>query len=198
MSEEAKKRLREFEDKNGIWRPEDEPEVEAAPDEPEAAAAPESAPTPFELWYRMLDEDTKSLGPEKLAGIYAASVKVTEEERRKALEKRAQERALHHARATAGLLPKEAIDKAQWLDRMNEKVTFTPELGSFRDGTPADEGLRIDGRLLRSGFPIEITRAQLASYMDICFRNQIQHLEHAGLSRVASLRQRAGYLNGVA
>lgn len=161
----------------------------------EEAIAEPVAPTAFELFFSSLDQETRDkLDERELRGIFEASEKKAAELRREQLRKAAADRALHAAKANAGLLPKEAIEQKRWQDYMNEKVTYTPYLP--RSG---DVGLRIDGQLYVHGVPVTVTRGQYLSHREILFRQQQAEMVLKGMDDFHGLRQNANFLNvGVA
>jgi len=163
--------------------------VEPAP----ANAAPAAEATAFDIYMASLSEETRELlSVEELRGAFDAAVKQADDERRKELRKAAAAKALHHAKAAAGLLPKEKVEQLAWQERMNQKVRFRvllPFLAGINDSRIGDEGLRIDGKLYQHGVEAEMTMGEYLSVREMIWRMGQHELDFKGEGRLSSLRR---------
>lgn len=168
--------------------------AKAAEPEPVAVDVP-SADDPqldgFDEFVLTLDpEARKILSDAQLMAIYSAAQARADEEKKKAAEKRAMERALGAARSQKGLVPAEKADRLEWQRRMAEMVTFTPDLPEL-----GDIGLRIDGQIYLHGREVTVTRAQQDSYRDIVWRARQAELDFEGKGRLSHLRRQIAGLD---
>jgi hypothetical protein len=184
----------------------------AAPDEPPVVMPPivhegESAPTPiaepdvadepvevsddFERFLLAQDDETRSvLSDVELRVIFETETKRAAEERKVSLKKTVATKALRHARATAGLIPVEAIAAQALRDRLGQKVQWIinmPEAGN--SGTLIDQGVRIDGKLYVHGQSVTGTLAEYISYREIEGRAHENERQFQGRSRMSKLAQ---------
>lgn len=141
--------------------------------------------SPFEVYLSSLDDETKELVPEaELQAIFEAQTIKARAAKREKLKKAATEKAMHAANVHAGLLPKDAVDHAEWRRRMDRLVTFTvdlPELG--------DIGLRVDGEIFLHGFQYTRPMAVYLSFREMEWKNKQAELDFEGRSRMHHLRR---------
>jgi hypothetical protein len=169
------------------------PGIEAAPivwtvgqTEPEPPS-----PSPYDLFLLSLDSETRGLlSDAELRAIFEAGEKKALDEKRQRLQKQAADRALHQARAGAGLLPKEAIAEAAWRARMEEKVTFTPHLPeSCYMEHFACPCLVVNGKPYPDGVEVTTTRGEYMSFREQVWRAQQAEMDFEGRSRLHHLRR---------
>jgi hypothetical protein len=145
----------------------------------------------FERFLLAQDDETRSvLSDVELRVIFETETKRAAEERKVLLKKAVATRALRHARATAGLIPAEAIAAQSLRDRMSQKVQWIinmPEAGN--SGTLIDQGVRIDGKLYVHGQSVTGTLAEYISYREIEGRAHENERQFQGRSRMAKLSQ---------
>jgi len=158
---------------------------------------PESADD-FERFLAAQDDDIRELLSDvELRVIFEAETKRAQEERKAQARKTAAARAQRHAKATAGLLPAEAVAAAALRDRLSQKVKWTvnmPEAGN--SGMLTDAGVRINGRLLVHGTEVIGTLAEYDSYRSIEWNAHQGELDFQGRGKLSKLRQTAtGFLN---
>ena len=167
------------------------PGVEVAPTVWTFAQAESSPPSPYDLFLLSLDSETRGLlSDAELRAIFEASEKKALEEKRQRLQKQAADRALHQARAGAGLLPKEAIAEAAWRSRMEEKVTFTPHLPeSCYMEHFACPCLVVNGKAYPDGVEVTTTRGEYMSFREQVWRAQQAEMDFEGRSRLHHLRR---------
>lgn len=162
-------------------------------DPPPPNAPPPSEATAFDIYMASLSEETRELlSVEELRGDFDAAVKQTKDERRKELRKAAAAKALHHAKANAGLMPKEKLEQLAWQERMNQKVRFRvmlPFLAGADSGRIGDEGLRIDGKMFQHGQEAEMTMGEYLSVREMIWRLGQHELDFKGEGRLSSLRR---------
>lgn len=172
----------------------------AMPDEDGAGLAPEVldpverapvAATPFEVFLASLSEETRELLSEaELRAAFAAAEQQAKEERRTQLKKAATEKARHHARATAGLLPAEKLAQLALQEQMNRRVRWTVQMPFVSDtGGIADEGLLIDGRRLYHGQEVETTFGEWRSALSMIYNLRQHELDFEGKGRLHHLRR---------
>lgn len=151
----------------------------------------EAPPTPYDLFLLSLDSETRGLlSDAELRAIFEASEKKALDEKRQRLQKQAADRALHQARAGAGLLPKEAIAEAAWRARMEEKVTFTPHLPeSCYMEHFACPCLVVNGKAYPDGVEVTTTRGEYMSFREQVWRAQQAEMDLEGRSRLHHLRR---------
>lgn len=154
----------------------------------------EPSPPPLSEYDRFiatLDDETRALLDDmELRAIFAASQKKIKEEKRDQLRKRVAERALHEARVSEGLLPKEAVAQRAWRERMAESVTFTPHLPeSCYMQAFGCAALVVDGRIIRDGIQTTCTRGEFMSYREQVWRAQQGELDFEGRGRLHHLRR---------
>ena len=152
---------------------------------------PEPPPSPYDLFLLSLDSETRGLlSDAELRAIFEASEKKALDEKRQRLQKQAADRALHQARAGAGLLPKEAIAEAAWRSRMEEKVTFTPHLPeSCYMEHFACPCLVVNGKAYPDGVEVTTTRGEYMSFREQVWRAQQAEMDFEGRSRLHHLRR---------
>ncbi len=154
------------------------------------AAAVEEPPasgeqTPFEVFLASLDAETRELVPEaELQAIFEAQQVKARAAKREKLKKAATEKALHAANVAAGLLPESATAHAEWRRRMDQMVTFTPDLPEL-----GDIGLRTDGEIFFHGVQRTVTMAQYLSFRETEWKNKQAELDFEGRSRMHHLRR---------
>jgi membrane protein involved in colicin uptake len=170
----------------------DDPKGAVLVDEMEVSELPAPGmPDPFEAFLAAQDAETREiLTDAELRVIYEVEAKRAADEKRAAAKKLVAARASRHARATAGLIPAEAVAAANLRDRMNQRVSWTvnmPEAGN--SGTLIDVGMRIDGRLLVHGTQVEGTLAEYMSYREIEHRAHENERQFQGRSRMTRLAQ---------
>jgi hypothetical protein len=145
----------------------------------------------FERFLASQDAETREfLTDAELRVIYEVETKRAGDEHRATLKKAVVARALRHARASAGLIGPEAVATAALRDQNAQLVTFVvnmPEAGN--SGTLIDEGLRIDGVLLRHGTKVTCTLGQYKSYREILNRAHENESQFQGRSRMSRLSQ---------
>lgn len=148
-------------------------------------------PSPYDLFLLSLDSETRGLlSDAELRAIFEASEKKALDEKRQRLQKQAADRALHQARAGAGLLPKEAIAEAAWRSRMEEKVTFTPHLPeSCYMEHFACPCLVVNGKAYPDGVEVTTTRGEYMSFREQVWRAQQAEMDFEGRSRLHHLRR---------
>ena len=141
--------------------------------------------TPFEVFLSALDDETKELvGEVELQAIFEAQQVKARAAKREKLKKAATERALHAANVHAGLLPQAAVAEAAWRRRMDQKVTFTPDLPEL-----GDIGLRVDGVIYLHGRQVTVTMAQYLSFREMEWKNKQAELDFEGRSKMHHLRK---------
>jgi hypothetical protein len=152
---------------------------------------PHAVPDGFDAFLLTLDDETRRILPiPKLMAIYEAGQAKAEEERLKAIEKRAMERALGTARQQKGLVPAQKAEELERVRRLAELVTWTPDLPEI-----SDTGLRIDGRVYFHGQEVTTTRAVYETCRDIIWRNRQAELDFEGKSRLSHLRRQIAGLD---
>lgn len=153
----------------------------------------------FERFLAAQDDETRELLTDaELRVIYEQETARAAKERKEAARKGALARAQRHARVVAGLVGPEALEAQARLDRLNRKVTWTinmPEAGNT--GMLIDEGMRIDGRLMRHGETVTGTMAQYESYRSIEWNAHQGELDFQGKGKLSRLRQTASGINNM-
>lgn len=172
----------------------------AEPDDMQDNQLPTDEPVDdFARFLAAQDDETRSLLSDmELRVIYETETKRAADERKAAAKKGALARAQRHARMVAGLIGPEAMEAQARLDRLNRKVTWTvnmPEAGNT--GMLVDEGMRIDGRLLRHGEQMTGTMAEWESYRSIEWNAHQGELDFQGKGKLSRLRQTASALNNM-
>jgi hypothetical protein len=169
-------------------------EGESAPTpiaEPDMAEEPVEFADDFERFLLSQDDETRSvLSDVELRVIFETETKRAAEERKVALKKAVATKALRHARATAGLIPAEAIAAQSLRDRLSQKVQWIinmPEAGN--SGTLIDQGVRIDGKLYVHGQSVTGTLAEYISYRESEGRAHENERQFQGRSRMSKLAQ---------
>ena len=155
-----------------------------------AEAAPLSL-DPFEIFLGSLSQETRDmLDIEELREQFIEAQAKAKEERRAQLKKAAAEKARAHARATAGLVPKEQLEVLAWQEQMSRKVRWTPIMPFVADtGGIADEGLKIDGRTFYHGQEVETTYGEWLSAREMIWRLRQHELDFEGKGRLHHLRR---------
>jgi membrane protein involved in colicin uptake len=145
----------------------------------------------FERFLAVQDSETRAvLSDMELRVIYETEAKRAADERKAALKKAAALRAARHARATAGLIPAEAVAAQALRDRLSQKVSWIvnmPEAGN--SGTLIDAGVRINGVLYVHGSTVTGTLGEYISYREIEARAHENERQFQGRSRMSKLAQ---------
>jgi hypothetical protein len=159
-------------------------------DEEPETGAPVSL-DPFEVFFGSLSQETRDLlSEDDLREAFAKANDQAREERRAQLRKAAAEKAKAHARASAGLVPKEQMEVLAWQDKMSRKVRWTPIMPFVSDtGGIADEGLLVDGRRYYHGQEVETTYGEWLSAREMIWRLRQHELDFEGKGRLHHLRR---------
>mgnify|MGYP001572605824 CR=1 FL=1 len=141
---------------------------------------------PFERFLADLDDETRELLTEsdgstpQLRTIYEAEVKRAKDARREVAKKQAIARAARHAKVGAGLITPDDAAAVALRERMQRKVTWTPELPTDPSGNLVDVGYRVDGRILFHGQPVTGTYGEWLSYREQAWRARSHEMDFEG------------------
>ena len=196
-SEAAKERhrLKRIADMDKAAAPEEEAPIVMPPldgpradlEEPAIAEPPKvGLPDPFEAFLADLDDETRELLTEpdgstpQLRAIYDARNAKAKEARRKVAQEQALAKATRYARGASGLISDKDMAAQALREKMNRKVTWTPEIPVDANGNLIDEGYRIDGRILHHGLPVTGTYGEWLSYREQAWRARNHEMDFEG------------------
>ncbi len=162
--------------------------IAAAPvvieDEPDDE--PKRTLDPYERFLADLDDETRELLTEpdgstpQLRAIYEAEVTRAKASRREVAKKQAAARASRHAKVDAGLVTPEDAAATALREKMQRKVTWTPELPTDPSGNLVDVGYRVDGRILFHGQKMTGTYGEWLSYREQAWRARSHEMDFEG------------------
>ena len=156
--------------------------------EPEAEPGPQ---TPFDIYLSMLPPETRDLLDEaELRQAFDDAERDAREERKKQLRQQARDRAKETARAGAGLLTPEEVERRQVRERMAKRVRVTPSLPFVSDsGGVVAQGVTIDGVMYQHGEPATMPLGRALDVRHILYSLQQNELDFEGKGRLHGLRR---------
>jgi hypothetical protein len=180
----------------------EQPEVEEAVDEmalTQEPRAPEPEPiverpeptTPFDIYLSILPPETLGLlDVDELRKHFDDAEREAKAERRKQLAQQARDRAKESARAAAGLLTPEEVERRQVRERMSRRVKVTPTLPFVSDtGGVVAQGVTIDGVLYQNGQQATLPLGRALDMRHILYCLQQNELDFEGKGRLHGLRR---------
>jgi hypothetical protein len=159
--------------------------------EPEPEAAGPEPTTPFDIYLSMLPPETlELLDMDELRKHFDDAEREAKSERRKQLAQQARDRAKESARAAAGLLTPEEVERRQVRERMSRRVKVTPTLPFVSDtGGVVAQGVTIDGVLYQNGQQATVPLGRALDMRHILYCLQQNELDFEGKGRLHGLRR---------